>query len=92
MIAEAKKRGYITYDALNEALPQDQMSSEQIEDVMTMLSEMGINVIDNADAEVEEAAEKKDDAEATPAKPAEKAPADRTDDPVRMYLRGNGQR
>ncbi len=90
MIAEAKKRGYITYDALNEALPQDQMSSEQIEDVMTMLSEMGINVIDNADAEVEEAAEKEEGAVATPEKPAEKTPADRTDDPVRMYLREMG--
>lgn len=93
MIAEAKNRGYITYDALNEALPQDQMSSEQIEDVMTMLSEMGINVIDNADAEVEEAAEKKEEeAKETKAatKPAEKTPADRTDDPVRMYLREMG--
>ena len=94
MVAEAKKRGYITYDALNEALPQDQMSSEQIEDVMTMLSEMGINVIDNADAEAEEGEpakgstkEKKDVA---PAKPEVKAPADRTDDPVRMYLREMG--
>lgn len=92
MIAAAKKRGYITYDALNEALPQDQMSSEQIEDVMTMLSEMGINVIDNADAEVEEAAEKKPVAgeKTVAAKPDVKAPADRTDDPVRMYLREMG--
>lgn len=92
MIAEAKKRGYITYDALNEALPQDQMSSEQIEDVMTMLSEMGINVIDNADAETEEAPEKKETKKsaAVAAKPADKAPADRTDDPVRMYLREMG--
>ena len=48
MIAAAKKRGYITYDALNKALPPE-LSSEQIEDVMTMLSEMGINVINNAD-------------------------------------------
>ena len=94
MIAEAKKRGYITYDAMNEALPQDQMSSEQIEDVMTMLSEMGINVIDNAEAEVEEAApEKKKTAKAKAAetaKPEGKAPVDRTDDPVRMYLREMG--
>ena len=94
MIAEAKKRGYITYDALNKALPQDQMSSEQIEDVMTMLSEMGINVIDNADAESEEATTdaKANGEEAAPvaAKPEVKAPADRTDDPVRMYLREMG--
>lgn len=94
MIAEAKKRGYITYDALNEALPQDQMSSEQIEDVMTMLSEMGINVIDNADAESEEAATdtkaKSGSAAPVAAKAEVKAPADRTDDPVRMYLREMG--
>tara|TARA_R110002096_G_scaffold257381_1_gene450675 strand:- start:1733 stop:3745 length:2013 start_codon:yes stop_codon:yes gene_type:complete len=94
MIAEAKKRGYITYDAMNEALPQDQMSSEQIEDVMTMLSEMGINVIDNADAEVEEAVPEKQasakEKAATVAKPEAKAPVDRTDDPVRMYLREMG--
>ncbi|MCC3861454.1 RNA polymerase sigma factor RpoD [Pseudemcibacter aquimaris] len=93
MIAEAKKRGYITYDALNEALPQDQMSSEQIEDVMTMLSEMGINVVDNADTD--EASEKEDAEEekastTEEAKPEAKAPADRTDDPVRMYLREMG--
>ena len=95
MIAAAKKRGYITYDALNEALPQDQMSSEQIEDVMTMLSEMGINVIDNADAEESaeaEAAEQTKPAtkKSAAAKPEAKAAADRTDDPVRMYLREMG--
>ena len=94
MIADAKKRGYITYDALNEALPPDQMSSEQIEDVMTMLSEMGINVIDNADAEIEESNAEKEDAKGEVSeeveKPAEKTPADRTDDPVRMYLREMG--
>lgn len=99
MIAEAKKRGYITYDALNDALPQDQMSSEQIEDVMTMLSEMGINVIDNADAdtdaETDDAEKKKNDSddsddEPEEQSPVEKTPADRTDDPVRMYLREMG--
>lgn len=93
MVAEAKERGYITYDALNEALPQDQMSSEQIEDVMTMLSEMGINVIDNADAEAEEVEAAKSDAKNSKeavAKPEAKPPADRTDDPVRMYLREMG--
>lgn len=94
MIAAAKKRGYITYDALNEALPQDQMSSEQIEDVMTMLSEMGINVIDNADADEAGEGSEEAKAEATTkaaeAKPEAKTPADRTDDPVRMYLREMG--
>ena len=98
MIAAAKTRGYITYDALNEALPQDQMSSEQIEDVMTMLSEMGINVVDDAEGDGEpEAAEapakaaKGKKAKAVAEKTVEKkAPADRTDDPVRMYLREMG--
>src|SRR6195952_6156881 len=50
LIARAKKRGYITYDELNEALPQDQMSSEQIEDVMSALNEMGVNVVENEEA------------------------------------------
>ena len=47
LIAKAKKRGYITYDEINEALPQDQMTSEQIEDVMSAINEMGINVVEN---------------------------------------------
>ncbi|MFM2388574.1 MAG: polymerase sigma factor RpoD, partial [Pseudomonadota bacterium] len=50
MIADARERGYITYDQLNAVLPPEQVSSEQIEDVMAMLSEMGINVIDNDEA------------------------------------------
>ena len=51
MIAEARERGYITYDQLNQVLPPEQVSSEQIEDVMSMLSEMGINVIEDDEAE-----------------------------------------
>src|SRR5919112_5057713 len=51
VIARAKKRGYITYDELNAALPQDQMSSEQIEDVMSALNEMGVNVVENEEAD-----------------------------------------
>ena len=54
MIATARARGYITYDELNEVLPPDQVTSEQIEDVMAMLSEMGINVVDNDEAEDED--------------------------------------
>ena len=54
MIAEAKERGYITYDQLNQVLPPDQVSSEQIEDVMSMLSEMGINIIEDEEAEDEQ--------------------------------------
>jgi RNA polymerase primary sigma factor len=114
MIARAKERGYITYDELNANLPQDQMSSEQIEDVMTMLSEMGINVIDGEEPDEKEApapaptaaaAEEDDsdtDVDALPdsdfepmpgveaAVPAKKEAMDRTDDPVRMYLREMG--
>ncbi|MGL1806963.1 RNA polymerase sigma factor region1.1 domain-containing protein, partial [Vibrio parahaemolyticus] len=58
MLARAKERGYVTYDELNSVLPPDQMSSEQIEDTMTLLSEMGINVVDNE--EQEELAERKE--------------------------------
>ena len=92
IVAEAKTKGYITYDALNKALQQDQMSSEQIEDVMTMLSEMGINVIENAEAEAEETSAEEPDPskEVMEDVPEVKAPADRTDDPVRMYLREMG--
>ncbi len=93
MLARAKERGYVTYDELNSVLPPDQMSSEQIEDTMTLLSEMGINVVDNE--EQEELAERKEagevDSEAEgegPAKPEEQL--ERTDDPVRMYLREMG--
>ncbi|WP_109316968.1 RNA polymerase sigma factor RpoD [Pseudovibrio ascidiaceicola] len=101
MIKSAKKRGYITYDELNEVLPPDQVSSEQIEDTMSLLSEMGINVVEAEDAE-----EGKEEEEAPPAvdggelvvasstavtkTTTAKEPTDRTDDPVRMYLREMG--
>ncbi|WCR11888.1 RNA polymerase sigma factor RpoD [Paracoccus stylophorae] len=93
MIAEARERGYITYDQLNSVLPPDQVSSEQIEDVMSMLSEMGINVIED-----EEAEEAEGGAVATTASTSrevavaatETEKLDRTDDPVRMYLREMG--
>lgn len=92
MISEARARGYITYDDLNKALPPDQVSSEQIEDVMSMLSEMGINIIEDEDADeadnavvvVEEGAREVALAGASTEK------LDRTDDPVRMYLREMG--
>ncbi len=54
LIARAKKRGYLTYDELNEALPQDQMSSDQLEDIMSALSEMGVNIVENEDASDDE--------------------------------------
>ena len=94
MIADARDRGYITYDQLNQVLPPDQVSSEQIEDVMSMLSEMGINIIEDEELEEEEkgatdlvaTAGAKDVAVAT----GENEKLDRTDDPVRMYLREMG--
>src|SRR3546814_711203 len=92
MIARAKQRGYVTYEELNQVLPSDQVSSEQIEDTMAMLSEMGINVIENE--EHEEAQEPANGAAASTegvvAKSPEEGELDRTDDPVRMYLREMG--
>jgi RNA polymerase primary sigma factor len=103
MIARAKKRGVVTYEELNEALPQDQMSSEQIEDIMSALNDMGINVVESAergddddddDKEAEPAVEDEvdplDDGGPRPAAAVKKEPTDRTDDPVRMYLREMG--
>ena len=95
MIGEAREKGYITYDQLNTVLPPDQVSSEQIEDVMSMLSEMGINVIEDEEAEEEDAkggteiatTESNRDV-ALSSGTSEKL--DRTDDPVRMYLREMG--
>ena len=93
MIAKAKARGYVTYDELNKVLPSDKTSSEQIEDTMAMLNEMGINVIESEEAEEGEeggalVAEGSGKALATTAKSGEQY--DRTDDPVRMYLREMG--
>jgi RNA polymerase primary sigma factor len=100
LVARAKKRGYITVDQLNEMLPQDQMSSEQIEDVMSALNDMGVNVVENE--EVGEDAEPEDDTpdeaessdgndDSAPAfETKKKETVDRTDDPVRMYLREMG--
>ncbi|WP_417733866.1 RNA polymerase sigma factor RpoD [Roseovarius sp.] len=94
MIAEAREKGFITYDQLNEVLPPDQVSSEQIEDVMSMLSEMGINIIEAEEAEEEEnrttaLAEVGRRGEITLGSGKEEK-LDRTDDPVRMYLREMG--
>ncbi|QDY68796.1 RNA polymerase sigma factor RpoD [Qingshengfaniella alkalisoli] len=98
MISEAKERGFITYEQLNQVLPQDQVSSEQIEDVMSMLSEMGINVIEEEDADDSGDAGDSGSRElATTSSSrevslggAEREKLDRTDDPVRMYLREMG--
>ncbi|TNC10435.1 RNA polymerase sigma factor RpoD [Methylobacterium terricola] len=109
MIKLAKKRGYVTYDELNEVLPQEEFTSEQIEDVLGQLSELGVNVVEAEEAddqqgeaapqegaEEEEASEGGEVAEVAAARPVAlraettKEPTDRTDDPVRMYLREMG--
>ncbi|MDR7029792.1 RNA polymerase sigma factor RpoD [Rhizobium rosettiformans] len=103
MIKAAKKRGYVTMDELNSVLPSEEVTSEQIEDTMAMLSDMGINVIEDED--VDEAQAGDDDSEeeseseggelaptagTAVATAKKKEPTDRTDDPVRMYLREMG--
>ena len=100
MIKAAKKRGFVTMDELNAVLPSEEVTSEQIEDTMAMLSDMGINVVEDYEAGEEQEAEGADaEEEATElaeqtgtavATPAKKEPTDRTDDPVRMYLREMG--
>jgi RNA polymerase primary sigma factor len=99
LLARAKRVGYITYDQLNEALPQDQMTSEQIEDVMSAINEMGVNIVENEEATddpdeeaVEDEIEAVDHTEGAGESVAEKKKetVDRTDDPVRMYLREMG--
>ncbi len=97
MIKLAKARGYVTLDELNAVLPSEETSPEQIEDIMAMLNEMGINVVEseeeteNLAAKVEAEAEGESTETALIKVEAAKTPADRTDDPVRMYLREMGQ-
>ncbi|APH72344.1 RNA polymerase sigma factor RpoD [Aquibium oceanicum] len=101
MIKVAKKRGYVTMDELNAVLPSEEVTSEQIEDTMAMLSDMGINVVEDDetsdDAEGEQAADAEEEATevaeqtgSAVATVTKKEPTDRTDDPVRMYLREMG--
>jgi RNA polymerase primary sigma factor len=96
LIARAKRRGVITYDELNEALPQDQMSSEQIEDIMAAISEMGVNIVESDEDAVdpedkqEEEPDSDDGMSERPAIEKKKETIERTDDPVRMYLREMG--
>jgi len=97
MIATARARGYITYEELNQVLPPEQVTSEQIEDVMAMLSEMGINVIEGDDVDDEdrrppepEAAEEESGSREVALTSTSNENLDRTDDPVRMYLREMG--
>ena len=108
VIRNAKKRGYVTHDQINALLSSEEVKSEQIEDILAKLSEMGVNVIETKEAELEEdekdaatREEPEEEAEgenelvevqrrSVPAKSGAKEPAERTDDPVRMYLREMG--
>src|SRR5690349_21562180 len=99
LIKTAKKRGYVTYAELNAVLPSEEVTSEQIEDIMAMFSDMGINVVDEDEVEEAEPDNSSDEestevAERTGTAVASKSNtregSDRTDDPVRMYLREMG--
>ncbi len=101
MIKAAKKRGFVTYAELNSVLPSEEVNSEQIEDILAMLNEMGINVVETEEHEESESEEAAEEEEAEGGDLVEVAqpkavairssePADRTDDPVRMYLREMG--
>jgi RNA polymerase primary sigma factor len=104
VIRSAKKRGYVTHDQINALLSSEEVKSEQIEDILAMFSEMGVNVVETEEAEPEDegAREEPDDEEEEsegelvevkpklPAKTEAKEPSGRTDDPVRMYLREMG--
>src|SRR5215475_1768633 len=104
LIRSAKKRGYVTHDQINSVLPSEEVNSEQIEDVLAMFSEMGVNVVETEEPseEGEEAREEPDEEaesesgelvevqQKVPAKSEAKEPTERTDDPVRMYLREMG--
>src|ERR1700758_3113578 len=104
LIRNAKKRGYVTHDQINSVLPSEEVNSEQIEDVLAMFSEMGVNVVETEEPsedgeETREEAEEEAESESgelveaqqkAPANSEAKDPTERTDDPVRMYLREMG--
>src|SRR5262245_45917475 len=104
LIRSAKKRGYVTHDQINSVLPSEEVNSEQIKDVLAIFSEMGVNVVETeesskggeepreeADEEAEsESGELVEVQQKVPAKSEAKEPTERTDDPVRMYLREMG--
>ena len=105
LIRNAKKRGYVTHDQINSVLPSDEVNSEQIEGVLALFNEMGVNLIESEDADPEEDEQREEaDEEEEPnggsqvaevkrsalAKVEKAPPPDRTDDPVRMYLREMG--
>lgn len=102
LLAKAKRRGFLTYDELNAALPQDQMSSEQIEDVMSAINDMGVQIVENDEAGEDGEEEQEEEEVETIDNISENDPrsltntikktgtGERTDDPVRMYLREMG--
>src|SRR5437870_2253302 len=106
MITAAKKRGYVSHEQINSVLPSEEVTSEQIEDILAMLNEVGVNIVESEEAEPEEEAEAREEPEgeegdseggalvevqrAAPAKVGKAEPFERTDDPVRMYLREMG--
>src|SRR5215213_6780950 len=101
MIKNAKKRGYVTYEQLNGVLPSEEVTSEKIEDVLAMLNDMGINVVESEEAGEDEEKEDEDDdddagsdlvevSQKSVAETKKSEPGERTDDPVRMYLREMG--
>ncbi|MBV8509904.1 MAG: RNA polymerase sigma factor RpoD, partial [Xanthobacteraceae bacterium] len=100
MIKLAKKRGYVTHEQINAVLPSEEVTSDQIEDVFAMLNEMGINVVESEEQDTEEEGREEEEEESdgdlveasnkTPAKAEKAEPGERTDDPVRMYLREMG--
>ena len=102
LIRSAKKRGYVTHDQINTSLFSDEVKSEQIEDILAKLSEMGVSLVETKEAELEEEVATREEPEeeaegenelveiqqrSVPAKSGAKEPAERTNDPVRMYLR-----
>ena len=100
LIRSAKKRGYVTHNQINSVLPSEEINSEQIKDVLAMFSEMGVNVVETEEPS-EDGEEQREEAESkggelvavqqkVPAKSEAKEPTERTDDPVRMYLREMG--
>ena len=95
MVAKAKERGYVSLDEINQALPQEQVSAEQIEDTLAMLSEMGVTVVEGEEQEDEEAnskaaAEEEEEESSGASGNVSDEEVGRTDDPVRMYLREMG--
>src|SRR2546426_4959367 len=103
MIEAAKKRGYVTQAQINSVLPPGEVTSEQIEDILAMLNEVGITTVESEEAEPEEEAEAREEPEeeseggelaevqrTAPARVEKAEPSERTDDPVRSYLREMG--